>query len=141
MKDSPIGANHIKSISMAMTEQAKILIVEDERNVALYIKEVLMSFGIDAIEVAVSGEEAIQKAKDIHPDVVLMDIVLKGKMDGIDAAELIKDQLGIPIIYITAYSDAIRVKRAKATKPVGYLLKPFRIMDLQKGIEIALQQD
>ncbi len=125
---------------MTKTEKAKILIVEDERNIARYIKESLKSFGIDAIKIAVSGEEAIQKATEMNPDVVLMDIVLKGTMDGIEAATVIKEQLGIPVIYITAYSDNARVKRAKATKPVGYLLKPFQTRDLQQGIEIALQQ-
>ena len=125
---------------MAKTEQAKILIVEDDRYVAIYIKQTLEGFGFDAIEIVVSGEEAIQKAKEMNSDVVLMDIVLKGKMDGIEAAEIIKEQLGIPIIYLTAYSDDKIVKRAKATKPVGYLLKPFQQRDLQQGIEIALRQ-
>ena len=125
---------------MVMTEKARILIVEDERNIGIYIKESLKSFGIHAIQTAVSGEEAIHKAREMNPDVVLMDIVLKGKMDGIEAAALIKDQLGVPIIYITAYSDDERVKRAKATKPVGYLLKPFQMSDLQHGVSIALQQ-
>jgi len=125
---------------MAKAEKAKILVVEDDRYAAIYIKQTLESFGFDAIEIAVSGEEAIQKAKEMNSDVVLMDIVLKGKMDGIEAAEIIKEQLGIPIIYLTAYSDDKMVKRAKATKPVGYLLKPFQQRDLQQGIEIALQQ-
>jgi len=125
---------------MVNTKKAKILIVEDERNIARYIKESLESFGIDAIRIAVSGEEAIQKVKEMKPDVVLMDIVLKGKMDGIEAAEIIKGQLGTPIIYITAYSDDQHVKRAKATNPIGYLLKPFHIGDLQQGIEFAMQQ-
>lgn len=125
---------------MAKTEQAKILIVEDDRYVAIYIKQTLEGFGFAAIEIVVSGEEAIQKAKEMNSDVVLMDIVLKGKMDGIEAAEIIKEQLGIPIIYLTAYSDDKIVKRAKATKPVGYLLKPFQQRDLQQGIAIALRQ-
>jgi two-component system, response regulator PdtaR len=125
---------------MAKTEKAKILIVEDDRYAAIYIKQTLESLGIDAIETAVSGEEAIQKAKEMNADIVLMDIVLKGKMDGIEAAEVIKELLGIPIIYLTAFSDDKIVQRAKATKPVGYLLKPFQIRDLQQGIEIALQQ-
>jgi CheY-like chemotaxis protein len=125
---------------MVTTEKAKILIVEDERNIEIYIKESLKSFGIHAIETAVSGEEAIHKAREMKPDVVLMDIVLRGKMDGIEAAALIREQLGVPIIYITAYSDDERVKRAKATKPVGYLLKPFQMSDLEHGVSIALQQ-
>ena len=125
---------------MAKTEKANILIVEDDRNVAIYIRQTLEGFGFDAIEIAVSGEEAVRKAKEMNADMVLMDIVLKGKMDGIEAAVMIKEQLNIPIIYLTAYSDDKRVQRAKATKPVGYLLKPFQQRDLQQGIEIALQQ-
>ena len=125
---------------MTKTEKAKILIVEDERNIAIYIKQSLEFFGFDVFEIAVSGEDAIQRAKEMNPDVVLMDIVLKGKMDGIEAAAIIKEQLGIPIIYVTAYSDDERMKRAKATKPIGYILKPFQMSDLQQGINIALQK-
>ncbi len=124
---------------MAKREKANILIVEDDRNLAIYIRQTLEGFGFDAIEIAVSGEEAVQKATEMHADIVLMDIVLEGRMDGIEAAEMIKEQLNIPIIYLTAYSDDKRVQRAKATKPVGYLLKPFQQRDLQQGIEIALQ--
>ena len=127
-------------ITMPKTKKAKILIVEDEKNIGLYIKESLRSSGSYAFETAVSGEEALQKARKMNPDVVLMDIVLKGKMDGIEAAAMIKEELKVPIIYITAYSDDERVKRAKATKPVGYLLKPFQMSDLQQGVAIALQQ-
>jgi len=126
---------------MARKENAKILIVEDDRNLSRYIKLSMESFGFNTVEIVVSGEEAIQKAKEIEPDIVFMDIVLKGKMDGIEAAQVIKEQLGTPIIYITAYSDIERVKRAKATNPIGYLLKPFQMSDLQQGIEIALLQN
>ena len=125
---------------MTETEKAKILIVEDDRYAAIYIRQTLEGFGFDAVEIAVSGEGAVQKAKEMQADVVLMDIVLRGKMDGIEAAGIIREQLGIPIIYLTAYSDDERVQRAKATKPVGYLLKPFQQRDLQHGIEIALRQ-
>jgi CheY-like chemotaxis protein len=124
---------------MTKTEKAKILIVEDERIVAIDIKESLLRFGFHSIEIAVSGEEAIQKAERMQPDVVLMDIVLRGGIDGIEAAKVIKEQLGIPIIYLTAYSDDKTVQRAKVTKPVGYLLKPFHDKDLKQGIETALQ--
>jgi two-component system, response regulator PdtaR len=129
-----------RSISMAKTGKANILIVEDDKNTAIYIRQTLEDFGFDAIEIAVSGEEAIRKAKEMNADMVLMDIVLKGRMDGIEAAVMIREQLDIPIIYLTAYSDDKRVQRAKATKPVGYLLKPFQQRDLLRGIEIALQQ-
>ncbi len=125
---------------MTKTDQAKILIVEDDRYAALYIRQTLELFGYDAVEIAVSGEGAIQKAEEMKADVVLMDIVLRGKMDGIEAAGIIREQLGIPVIYLTAYSDDQRVQRAKATNPVGYLLKPFQQSDLQHGLKIALQR-
>lgn len=124
---------------MAKSVDAKILIVEDEKNIARYIEQSLESFGYSTIDTAVSAEEAIRKAKEMNPDLVLMDIALKGTMDGIEAAEIIKEQLGTPLIYITAYSHDKIVNRAKATRPVGYLLKPFRMKDLQKGVEIALR--
>jgi len=117
----------------------KVLVVEDETLVALHIKGCLKGFDCIVIGTAISGEEAIQKAKEMNPDVVLMDIILKGEIDGIEAAKQIQEELGIPIIYLTAYSDNKTVQRAKLTKPIGYILKPFQERDLKKGIETALQ--
>ncbi len=125
---------------------AKILVVEDERITAEDIKNGLISLGYKVPAVVYSGEDAIKKAGEIHPDLVLMDIRLEGEMDGIDAAEQIRERLGIPVIYLTAYSDSSTVQRAKITEPSGYILKePFGFIhksfeesELNTAIEITL---
>jgi len=118
--------------------QARILVVEDESIVALHIKSILESAGYTVSALASSGEEAIQRAADTHPDLVLMDIKLRGPMDGIQAAEQIRTRLNIPVIYLTAFADEATLQRAKITEPFGYLLKPFEEPELQISIEMAL---
>ncbi|MBU4420281.1 MAG: response regulator, partial [Proteobacteria bacterium] len=117
---------------------SKILIVEDEGVIAKDIKNILSFLGYSVIAVASSGEEAIEKAKEMHPDLVLMDIVLEGDMDGVKAAEQIRDSFDIPVIYLTAYSDNTTLQRAKITEPYGYILKPFQERELYTTIEMAL---
>ncbi|MFN6513100.1 MAG: response regulator [Nostoc sp. CreGUA01] len=117
---------------------AKILVVEDEAIVAKDLQYRLNKFGYTVPAIASSGEEAINKAVEITPDLVLMDIKLKGKMDGIEAAQEISRQLDIPIIYLTAYADDTTLERAKITEPFGYLLKPFKEKELKTNIEITL---
>ncbi|RCJ23956.1 hybrid sensor histidine kinase/response regulator [Nostoc sp. ATCC 43529] len=117
---------------------AKILVVEDEAIVAKDLQYRLNKFGYTVPAIASSGEEAINKALEILPDLVLMDIRLKGNMDGIQAAQEISRQLDIPIIYLTAYADDNTLQRAKITEPFGYLLKPFKEKELQTNIEITL---
>jgi PAS domain S-box-containing protein len=119
-------------------EKAKILIVEDEVIVAQDIQDMVKARGYDALAIVSSGEAAIQKAAELKPDLVLMDIVLKGEMDGIEAAEQIRDRFRIPIVYLTAYAEAKTIERAKVTEPFGYLLKPFEERELHTAIEIAL---
>ena len=85
-----------------------------------------------------TGEEAIEKAGELKPNLVLMDIVLKGEMDGIDAAQKIRELFDIPIIYLTAYSDEKTLQRAKVTEPFGYVLKPFEDREIQSAIEMAI---
>src|SRR5262249_20152275 len=87
-----------------------------------------------------SGEDAVAKATEKHPDVVLMDIALKGEMDGVQAADYIQRNLGIPVIYLTAHSDVRTMVRAKLTEPCGYILKPFEDRELRSAIEIGLQK-
>ncbi|MFN6569290.1 response regulator [Dendronalium sp. ChiSLP03b] len=115
-----------------------ILVVEDEAIVAKDLQNRLKKFGYIVPAIASSGQEAIKKALEIRPDLVLMDIRLKGQMDGIQAAEEINKHLDIPIIYLTAYADDHTLERAKVTEPFGYLLKPFKERELQTNIEIAL---
>jgi PAS domain S-box-containing protein len=118
--------------------QAQILVVEDESIVAKAIQRRLTSLGYVVPGVAASGEEAVQKANQMHPDLVLMDIVLKGAMDGMEAASQIRSHLNIPVVYLTAYTDDDTLQRAKRTEPFGYILKPFEERELQTTIEMAL---
>lgn len=116
----------------------KILIVEDEAIVALHEEENLLSLGYEVVGKASSGEEAVRMADETRPDLVLMDIVLKGSMDGIEAAAQITARLDIPVIFVTAYGDESTLQRAKLTEPFGYILKPFKDRDLHVAIGIAL---
>ena len=118
--------------------KTKILVVEDERVSAEDIKMSLQRLGYSVSGMAVSGEEAVRKAEEMRPDLVLMDIVLKGEMDGIEAASAISSRLDIPVVYLTAHADKKTLARAKITEPFGYILKPFDDKDLQTNIEMAL---
>lgn len=118
----------------------KILVVEDEKIVALGIKRMLKNMGYIVPSIASSGEEAIKKAEITFPDLVLMDIMLKGDIDGIKAADKISTDMNIPIIYLTAYSDENVLQRANETKPCGYISKPFEENDLRNTIELALNK-
>ncbi len=112
-----------------------ILVVEDNTIVALDISRRLKRLGYNVIPYPIiSGEAAIEKAERLHPDLVLMDIKLKGKIDGIQAAEIIGNRFNIPVIYITAHSDKRTRQRAMRTNPLGYLLKPFEDTKLQETI-------
>ena len=119
-------------------DEIKILIVEDENIIALNIKKKLKSFGYAVPAIVSTGEEAVQMAEIISPDLILMDIMLKGDMDGVKAAEEIKKRFSIPVIYLTAYSDDKVLDRAKVTEPYGYIVKPFKAIDLRSNIEMAL---
>ncbi|MFQ6062657.1 MAG: PAS domain S-box protein [Methanosarcinales archaeon] len=118
--------------------KANIMVVEDENIVAMDIKNILKSLGYGVSAVVSSGAEAIKKASETHPDLVLMDIWLKGDIDGVEAAEQIKVIFDIPVVYITAYADDNTLHRAKITEPYGYILKPFEEKELHTTIEIAL---
>jgi PAS domain S-box-containing protein len=118
----------------------KLLVVEDEAIVAKDIQIRLRNLGYEVVAVASSGEEAIQKAAEMHPDLVLMDIILKGEMDGIEAAEEIISRYDIPVVYLTAHTDEKTLQRAKITEPLGYILKPFGEKDLYGTIEISLHR-
>jgi len=115
----------------------KILIVEDERIIAEDIQRTLRNFNYDVISVVSSGVDAIKIAKESKPDMVLMDIVLDGTMNGVEVAGKIRDHHKIPIIYLTAYADDKTLKNAKVTDPFGYILKPFDERELRTTIEMA----
>jgi len=116
----------------------KILIVEDEGIVAKDLQHMLSGMGYRVLDVAISGEEALEKIKKQKPDLILMDIVLKGKIDGIEATKRVRRILDVPVIYVTAYGDKEKIERAKTTEPYGYILKPFTKLALQADIEMAL---
>jgi len=116
----------------------RILVVEDESLVGRDIQNMLRSLGYGIVGLVSTGEQAIQKSRALGPDLVLMDIVLKGEIDGISAANTIWESLGIPVVYLTAYTDETTLHRAKMTEPFGYLLKPFEERELQTTIEMAL---
>lgn len=118
--------------------KARILIVEDEGVVAKDIRSTLKRLGYTVPAVVSSGEAAIERAADLRPDLVLMDIVLKGTMDGIEAAAQIRDRLDIPVVFLTAYGDDETLQRAQVTAPFGYILKPFGERELLISIEVAL---
>ncbi|OAI07525.1 EAL domain-containing protein [Methylomonas methanica] len=117
---------------------SKIMIVEDEAIIAMDLRGQLESFGYEVVATAFSGGQAISLATEYTPDLIMMDIVLKGQMDGINAAQIISDSLHIPVIFLTAYSDPSTLLRAKATGAYGYLIKPFRPDELHASIEVAL---
>lgn len=116
---------------------AKILLVEDEMVEAMNLKRSLQAMGYDVMAIASYGEEAIEKANTLKPDIILMDILLKGKMDGITAAQAISKH-EIPVIYISALPDDATVNRALISAPYGYLVKPYDIRKLKISIEVAL---
>ncbi len=116
----------------------RILIVEDERIVALDLKSRLESEGYRVEGLAASGEDAVRKAAALEPDLVLMDIRLEGEMDGIDAAGRIHEQFGIPVVFLTAFASDETIERARRTEPYGYLVKPFEDRELHATIKVSL---
>ena len=115
-----------------------ILVVEDENIVAKDIQQSLKKLGYEVLGLCATGEDAMEKAEYTKPNLVLMDIMLKGDMSGIDAADYIRQKLNIPVIFLTAYADSSTLAKAKVTEPYGYIIKPFKEIDLQTNIEIAL---
>jgi putative two-component system response regulator len=118
----------------------KIMVVEDEWVVSDHLCRSLEDLGYTICSTASAGDEAIRKVEADSPDLILMDIVLRGKMDGIEAAYWINSQFNIPIIYLTAYTNPEYIERAKQTKPFSYLVKPFHQKELYANIEMALHR-
>ena len=117
----------------------KILVVEDENIIALEIMNRLENLGYEVPAIVSSGESAIEKTEEFSPDIILMDIRLRGKCDGIEAAKKIKEKFQTPIIYLTAYADDSTIKRAqKVSENVIYLVKPFSEDEIKAAIKKAL---
>jgi len=120
--------------------EPRALIVEDETLIAEELKERLSRLGFSIIAAVDTADEGIAIATREHPDLVLMDIRLKGEKDGVQAAREIREQVDVPIVYLTAHSDRLTVERVKATEYDGFLLKPFQRRELQSTIEVAMQR-
>lgn len=116
----------------------KILIVEDEAIVAKDISVCLKRTGYDVLNTFSNAEDAIDFLAKNKPDLILMDIMLAGEMTGIDASEVIKEKFNIPVVFLTAYADEKTISKAKITDPYGYVIKPFKEIDLRTSIEMAL---
>jgi PAS domain S-box-containing protein len=116
----------------------KIMVVDDEAAISTHLEERLAWLGYEVVARASSGEEAVRQARRLKPDLILMDIVMSGSLDGIEAARLIKKEYDIPVIFLTAYGDDTYVRRAKVVVPYGYIIKPFQDSALRAAIEIAL---
>lgn len=115
-----------------------ILVVEDESVIAMDLKVRLMKLGYNVAGLVFSGEEAVARVIDLQPDLILMDIMLRGGIDGVEAARRIRTMVNIPVIFVTAYSDKHTLQRAKLIDPCGYLTKPFEDANLYTAIELAL---
>lgn len=125
---------------LPLAVHTSILVVEDERIVGLHLRQQLVKLGYRVAAVVSSGDEAIKAVNEQTPDVILMDIHIDGAMDGIDTARQIRTEHALPVIYLTAFSGEATLERAKATKPYGYLLKPFSERELHATIQMALER-
>lgn len=121
-----------------MEHPVKILIVEDEMIIAANISLQLSTLGYDVTGIIPRGEEALIHVKQNKPDIVLMDIQLKGELDGVDTARLMQQEYDIPIIYLTANADDKNFAKAKDTHPYAFISKPFKTLDLQRAIELTV---
>ena len=123
-----------------MLKKARILVVEDDMIICEDIRISLQTIGYKLAGIFESGEETLEQIKLLKPDLVLMDIVLRGRMNGIETARKIRDQYDIPVVFLTAYADKITLERAKKTKPYGYIFKPFDDLELKAVIGEALKK-
>ena len=119
-------------------QKGKILIVEDESTIAKCLMLILSKVGYCVVDIVASGEEAVDIALQTRPDLVLMDIKLRGEIDGITAFERIRKSTDIPVVFISAYADRVFVDRAKLLNPSGYVVKPFKCATLLRAVETAL---
>lgn len=115
-----------------------VLVVEDESIVSKDIQHSLKKLGYNVVGAAATGEKALELAREEQPDIVLMDIMLKGDMNGVEVAEIVRRELNIPVIFLTAYADEATLSKAKITEPYGYIIKPFKEIDLHTSIEMAI---
>jgi len=120
-----------------MDKILRVLVVEDDAIIGMDIEHRVKKLGYDVCGVADSAAEALDIASRTHPDIALMDIRLRGDVDGIEAARMLRDTLGVPVIFITAYSDMKMRSRALDMEPLGYIVKPLREVELKNTLEAA----
>jgi CheY-like chemotaxis protein len=123
---------------LSLITGTRVMIVEDEAVVALHLRQELSKLGYTVAGTATSGEQALKMIEEVFPDVVLMDIHIQGQVDGIETAARIPRYLHIPVIFLTAYSEDVTLRRAGETHPYGYLIKPFLDRELHATIKMAL---
>jgi CheY-like chemotaxis protein/DNA-binding PadR family transcriptional regulator len=117
---------------------SRVLVVDDEAIITMQLEERLTALGYEVAGMAASGEDSIEKARRLSPDIVLMDIVMPGKMNGIEAAKQIYEELGIPVVFVTSYADDAIIEKAKSARPYGYIVKPFNELEIKAAIEVGL---
>ena len=137
-KTLPAGRRAPRMKQATTEEKISILVVEDELIIAKGIEKRLKAQGYVVTDLVASGEEAVEKALETRPDLILMDINLPGTMDGVTAAEKIRSLADIPVIFLTAYTDSNTLSRAKISGPFGYIVKPFQDITLKSAIEMGL---
>jgi PAS domain S-box-containing protein len=136
----PVFLHEVPEQPTGSVSPARILVVEDQIIVARDIKNRLSALGYEPVDDVPEGELAIARARELRPDLVLMDICLRGEMDGIEAAALIRRNLKIPVIFLTAYAEQATLARAKSVEPYGFIIKPVEDSDLHTSIEVALHK-
>src|SRR5688500_512108 len=122
------------------TRSAKILVVEDEVVIAEEVENILLELGYEVQGRVTSGEEALQRTAESRPDLVLMDIRLRGLRDGIQTAEELRDRYRVPVVFLSAHADEVTLRRARRSSPYGYVVKPFKMSDLRTAVEIAFER-
>jgi len=126
---------------MNNTDPKKVLIVEDDMLLSLVEERLIKKMGHEVVAKVVTGSEAIEKAKELKPDIILMDIILKGEMDGIEAMEEIRKESDVPVVYLSGNSDRFNYERAKKTGFTDYLVKPITNNDLKQPFINAFSED
>jgi len=121
-----------------MNEEAKILIVENEQAIALETQSILKSMGYDVLPIVSSGEEAIRKAQEWQPDLVLITLPIQGEIEGVEVANQIRTRFDIPVVYITANISNAQMEELMRSEPCGFIFKPFEDMELHAAIQMAL---
>ncbi|UCE36002.1 MAG: response regulator [Thermoplasmata archaeon] len=119
-------------------EKIRILLVDDEKIITMHMEKLLSNMGYNVVGTASNAEEALTKARELYPDLIIMDIIMPGEKTGMDAAAEIKNELDLPVIFMTAFADDKIVEKAKICEPAGYIVKPVQDQEIRASIEIAI---